>query len=137
VVLKETPRLIGNCGLQISSLHNRAGSIDTFINPRFWNRGFATELTLALLKFGFTELKLHRITATCAPDNVASQRVLIKLGMKNEGCFRQDRQVRGRWRDSLLYAILEDEWRAGPGLNSIKPDESSRHVSAGGQLTVS
>ena len=47
------------------------------------------------------------------PDNLASQRVLIKLGMKNEGRLRQDKQIRGRWRDSLLYAILEDEWKAG------------------------
>jgi [ribosomal protein S5]-alanine N-acetyltransferase len=111
VVLKDTSRLIGNCGLQISSLSNRAGGIDCILNSPFWNQGLATEITAATLQFGFTELQLHRISATCAPDNLASQKVLIKVGMKKEGCLRQDRRVRGQWRDSLLYAMLEYEWQ--------------------------
>jgi [ribosomal protein S5]-alanine N-acetyltransferase len=111
IELKDTSRLIGNCGLQISSLSNRAGGIDCILNSQFWNQGLATEITAATLQFGFTELQLHRISATCAPENLASEKVLIKVGMKKEGCLRQDRKVRGQWRDSLLYAMLEDEWQ--------------------------
>jgi RimJ/RimL family protein N-acetyltransferase len=51
---------------------------------------------------------LHRIFATCDPENVASARVLEKVGMQREGLMRQQMLVQERWRDSYLYAILED-----------------------------
>ena len=54
---------------------------------------------------------MHRIYATCDVNNVASARVLEKAGMQREGLLRQDMLLRGRWRDSYLYAILEDDPR--------------------------
>jgi ribosomal-protein-alanine N-acetyltransferase len=115
IMLKDTSQIIGNCGLQITSPANRTGLADCSLNRRHWYTGYAVEAVLALMEFGFTELKLHRIFATCAPDNLASQRVLTKLGMKKEGCLREDKQVHGQWRDSLVYAILEYEWKANMG----------------------
>jgi RimJ/RimL family protein N-acetyltransferase len=70
-----------------------------------------TEAARAVLRFGFTELKLHRIFATCRPANIGSARVLEKLGMQREGHFRQHRWMKGAWHDSYLYAILDHEWR--------------------------
>ena len=74
-----------------------------------WGRGYATEATRALLAFGFGELKLHRIYATCDPKNRASARVLEKAGMRYEGHLRDHLIQRGAWRDSLLYAALEQD----------------------------
>jgi hypothetical protein len=56
-----------------------------------------------------TPLHLHRVEAVTRPDNIASQRVLEKLGMTREGLRRQDIHLHGRWRDSLLFAILESD----------------------------
>ena len=53
----------------------------------------------------------HRIYATCRPPNVASWRVMEKLGMRREGHLVQHRLIKGRWQDSYLYAILDDEWK--------------------------
>jgi RimJ/RimL family protein N-acetyltransferase len=66
-----------------------------------------------LLRFGFREMHLHRIFATCDPRNLASARVLEKIGMLYEGRMREVMLIRDGWRDSALYAVLEDEWGVG------------------------
>ena len=68
--------------------------------------GFATEAAAAVLRFGFDTVGLHRIWATCRPDNVGSSRVLEKIGMEREGHLRDHVLVRGAFRDSLLYAAI-------------------------------
>ena len=60
---------------------------------------------------------LHRIFATCDVRNLASANVLEKVGMRREGRLREDKCVRGQWRDSYVYGILEHEWlRSNSGL---------------------
>lgn len=75
-----------------------------------WGRGYGTELLALLLSFGFDTLGLHRIQATVAPENAASLALLAKFGFTYEGRIRRDVLHEGRWRDSLLYSLLEDEW---------------------------
>jgi RimJ/RimL family protein N-acetyltransferase len=76
------------------------------IAPAAQGRGYATEAAQALLDFGLTGGGLHRITATCDPENAASARVLEKIGMTREGRLRDHFLIRGAWRDRLLYAKL-------------------------------
>jgi RimJ/RimL family protein N-acetyltransferase len=64
------------------------------------------------VRFGFTELGLHRIWSWCIADNLGSAHVLEKVGMRLEGRQRDKEHFKGRWWDRLLYAILQDEWRA-------------------------
>lgn len=54
-------------------------------------------------------LGVHRLWATCRPENVGSVRVLEKLGLRREGLLRQSRRVRGEWVDSLLFARLSTD----------------------------
>ena len=68
--------------------------------------GYATEAAAAVLRFGFDTLGLHRIWATCRPENLGSSRVLEKIGMQREGHLRDHVMVRGAWQDSLLYAAI-------------------------------
>lgn len=112
VVLKAEDKLVGHCGIGMSDApHHKEGSIYYFFNSAYWGRGYATEAVNALLEFAFFQLRLHRIFATCDPENGASASVLKKAGMQREGCMRHHERIRGEWRDSLLYAILEDEYR--------------------------
>ncbi len=112
IVLKKENRLIGSCAIHVSNLKNRDGWIGYCLNRCCWNRGYATEAARALLKFGFGQLRLHRIFATCDPANVASAHVLKKAGMKREGHLREFKCIRGEWKDSLVYAMLEQEWNS-------------------------
>ena len=80
-------------------------------HPQYCGRGYATEGAQALLAYGFERLGLHRIIATCQPENPASARVMEKLGMRREGHFRQCIQREGGvWWDAYFYAILSQEW---------------------------
>jgi [ribosomal protein S5]-alanine N-acetyltransferase len=103
--------VIGWCCLQINASDFRLGELMYVFNRNYWKRGYAFEATQAVLVYGFTNLKLQRIFATCRPENVGSWRVLEKLGMQREGLLRQNVWIRGAWCDSYLYAILAHEWR--------------------------
>ncbi|MBN1189873.1 MAG: N-acetyltransferase [Dehalococcoidales bacterium] len=102
--------LIGACGLYIRSAENREGEIGYVLNRRYWNRGYISESARKLVSFGFGELGLHRIYATCDPDNTGSYRVMEKTGMRREGLLRECKRFKGAWRDSLLYSILAKDW---------------------------
>jgi RimJ/RimL family protein N-acetyltransferase len=111
VILKENDQLIGSVALRVSNPDHRGGFIGYAFNRSYWGQGYATEAARALLAFGFERLNLHRIFATCDPRNVASSRVLEKIGMRREGHLREHKWQKGRWRDSFMYAILAQEWR--------------------------
>ncbi len=109
-VLKDDGALVGGCGLNVLSATDRTGYIGYCYNRLYWSAGLATEAAEALVLHGFEQLGLHRIWATCDPQNLASARVLEKVGMTREAQLRENVWVRGKWRDSLVYAILDREW---------------------------
>lgn len=108
VVLKETDALIGGCGIHMSE--PLQGEIGYCLGPLYWRHGYASEAAAALLQFGFHELGLHRIFATCRPQNIGSAAVMIKIGMTYEGHIRGHKRHKGGWHDSHLYSILEQEY---------------------------
>lgn len=100
--------LIGGCGIRnVSKIEASMGYI---FNKKYWGNGYATETAKALVKFGFSEMGVHRIHATCDPRNIASKRVLEKAGMTLEGKLRENILQHGEYRDSLMLSILEHEW---------------------------
>jgi [ribosomal protein S5]-alanine N-acetyltransferase len=108
IVVKESRELIGNCLLIVNDF--RTAEIGYFIHPDFWRDGYGTETTKALIGFGFKSLRLHRIIATCDPENIYSTKVLIKAGMRQEGHFIKSQYVKGTWKDNLLFGILNEEY---------------------------
>lgn len=111
VIEKATGNFMGVCGTHIVSEESRQAWIGYVLNKAYWNKGYGREMAAALLDFGIDQLKLHRIYATCEPDNIGSKRVLEKIGMTKEGHLRENIYHRNKWRDSLLFSILEDEYR--------------------------
>jgi [ribosomal protein S5]-alanine N-acetyltransferase len=101
--------LVGLCGL-VNLRGNSDGEIWYLINPQSWGKGIATKAVKQLLQVGFSEMSLHRIWATCLPENPASARVLEKAGMRKEGFLVKNLRIHGEWRSSFLYAILAEEW---------------------------
>ncbi|WP_219226830.1 GNAT family N-acetyltransferase [Pedobacter antarcticus] len=101
---------IGLVSLKLSSEKFNSAEIWYKINVEHWNKGFATEAIRAVIRFGFDRLKLHRIEAGCAVENLASIRVLEKAGMTREGTKRQILPLKTGWMDSFEYAILDEEF---------------------------
>ncbi len=75
-----------------------------------WGRGLTTEAASAVVGYGFEALELVRIWAAADVRNVASWRVMEKLGMRREGLLRSRRVVHGERVDDVLYALLREEW---------------------------
>lgn len=110
VVRKTDGRLIGTCALHVvvSEINRDQASLGYILRRDAWGFGYATEAAKALIAFGFGELRLHRIWATCRPANQASANVMRKAGMEQEGHLRDDLFVRGEWQDSLFFGIVND-----------------------------
>lgn len=79
-------------------------------NPKFQNRGYASEAAKAVLEYGFKDMNLHRIIATCQPENIPSYRVMEKIGMRREGFFKKCIPNGNEWWDEYYYAILEEDF---------------------------
>jgi RimJ/RimL family protein N-acetyltransferase len=108
-------RLLGAIGLHVGDSDVRIAMLGYCLAREAWGWGYATEAAVEILRFAFEDLRLHRVWAGCDPDNRASVRVLEKLGMTLEGQLRQDTQMRGEWRDTLVFGILAQEWVAEHG----------------------
>jgi RimJ/RimL family protein N-acetyltransferase len=112
LLLPGEDRLIGNCGLRLPGPEAHQAELGYELSPLYWGQGYATEAARAMVAFGFTHLNLHRIWASCVAENERSARVLERVGLRCEGRLREDQWMKGRWWDTLLYGILEHEWRA-------------------------
>ena len=111
IILKSEDRLIGACGMH--GVTEIQASIGYVLNRRYWGHGYATEAAKALIGYLFNELGVHRVYASCDPDNHASVRVLEKVGMSLEGRLRENMVIHGEYRDSLIFGILVNEQENG------------------------
>ena len=104
VVEKASDALIGCTGI----MRTRTGSaeIGYWITPSRWNRGYCTEAVMAVLKYGFDRMGLHRISALHFTENPGSGRVLEKAGMQREGLLRGYLLKDGTYRDAVIWSVL-------------------------------
>eukprot|EP00764_Aduncisulcus_paluster_P012331 gnl/Carplike_NY0171/5329_a7273_282.p1 GENE.gnl/Carplike_NY0171/5329_a7273_282~~gnl/Carplike_NY0171/5329_a7273_282.p1 ORF type:complete len:179 (+),score=6.00 gnl/Carplike_NY0171/5329_a7273_282:28-564(+) len=109
IVLTKTDEFIGLAGFFPSNDRFKMGEFYYKLFPKFWGNGYATEAAKEIIRFGFEECKLHRIEAGVATQNIASIKVLEKVGMQREGIRRKILPIRGEWKDNYHYAILEDD----------------------------
>lgn len=106
----ETKQFIGLIALNLGKQNYRTAEVWYKIHKNHWDMGYTTEALTKLLNFGFKELKLHRIEAGCAVENIASIKVLEKVGMTKEGMKRKKLPIRGNWKDNYFYAILDEDF---------------------------
>jgi len=114
VVLAETEAVIGDVVLFWQSREHRQGELGYMFHPDYGGQGYATEAARAMLRLGFENYGLHRIVGRVDARNAPSARVLERLGMRREAHFAQNEFIKGEWTDEVVYAMLEDEWRARP-----------------------
>jgi RimJ/RimL family protein N-acetyltransferase len=105
--------LIGGCGLKPGRVEHREYEIGYSLNPRFWRQGLGREAVTHLLDFAFGSVGAHRVFAYIDPLNHASIRLAEKVGLRREGHLVRDVCIEGEWRDTLVYAVLEDEFESG------------------------
>ena len=99
-------------GLTLANIRRgvaQAGSIGYWIGAPYARKGYMTAAVRALIPYGFSTLRLHRLEAACIPDNTASIRLLEKTGFRREGYARSYLCINGTWQDHLLYARIKDD----------------------------
>jgi RimJ/RimL family protein N-acetyltransferase len=109
ITLRTDGKQIGGVGLRIEQQHGHA-ELGYWLGVPYWGQGYATEAAREMLRYGFEELRLHRIFATHFKHNAASGGILKKVGMMYEGCQREHLLKWGEFVDSELYGILRREW---------------------------
>jgi [ribosomal protein S5]-alanine N-acetyltransferase len=103
--------LIGTCGVRIEDTDNRQASFGCAISRMVWGKGYAYEACRSLLDFGFSSLPIHRVYAETISENSRARTLAERLGMRLEAVMKHTRYFKGRWWDSVIYAVLEDEWQ--------------------------
>jgi len=106
---------IGWCSLTRWDPGHRSASMGYCLDDAAWGHGYATEAARALLDWAFDTLDLNRVQAETDTRNLASARVLEKLGFVREGTLREDCVVNGEISDSWVYGLLRREWRPSSG----------------------
>jgi len=99
-------------GITLSNVRRgvaQAGSIGYWMGQPYARQGLMTMALRAMILFGFTTSRLHRLEAACITTNVASIRLLEKSGFHREGYARQYLCINGMWQDHLLYARIKDD----------------------------
>jgi len=81
-----------------------------WIAPPLWGRGLMTEAAQAVVRCGFEQIGLHKVTVGCIAENVGSRRVIEKLGFRPVGRLEDDVWRDGRWWSVLRYELTASEW---------------------------
>ncbi|HUZ11409.1 MAG TPA: GNAT family protein [Caulobacteraceae bacterium] len=96
-------------GITLSNIRRgvaQMGSIGYWVGEPFTRRGHTSAAVLAVTRFCFERLGLHRVEAACIPSNEASRGVLMKAGFTQEGMARAYLRINGIWQDHLLFGLV-------------------------------
>ncbi|HUM12464.1 MAG TPA: GNAT family protein [Myxococcaceae bacterium] len=105
----------GTIGLDDITWQMRAWRIDRaemgyWLAPPMWKQGLMTEAALAVLRFAFETLGLHKISIGCLAENAPSRRVIEKCGFRYVGQYEDDVWRDGAWHSHLRFEMLTSEW---------------------------
>jgi len=109
IIHKSERKLIGTCGFGNWRPRHFKAEIGYALSRKYWNRGIMTEAVKEVIAFGFNVMNLNRIQAMCHIENLASVRVMEKVGMKYEGTLREYLFSKGVYRDQKMYSIIKRE----------------------------
>jgi [ribosomal protein S5]-alanine N-acetyltransferase len=112
VELLEQPGMIGTISLHKFVDGSRRCEIGYALARPYWAQGYVGEALRAVLDYGFRELDLNRVEADIDPNNIASGRVLERLGFRKEGYMPERWIVRGEPADTVYYGLLRRYWDA-------------------------
>lgn len=108
---KEQGRIIGDLAFHITREDARQAEFGVTFDRAYQGQGYALEALRRLLAYAFDELGLHRVFSRLDARNIASDRLMQRLGMRREAHFIQNQWWKGEWTDEYWYAILAEEYR--------------------------
>lgn len=111
LIEKATGMAIGECGFHTwNRTHHKAEVFYALRHDKHKRKGYVSEALPVVLRYGFEDMNLHRISAMVASNNIPSLRLLHKNGFQFEGTLREDYLVNGVFESSEGYALVRGEW---------------------------
>ena len=89
----------------------QSANIGYWIGKKYSRKGYMYEALRVLIPSLFVDLRLNRVEATILEENIASQKLLKKLGFKKEGKLRNYLKINGSWRDHVIYGLLQNDFK--------------------------
>jgi len=109
VFRRDDGRLVGGVNLRdVRRGVAQMGAVGYWVGAPHARQGFTLDAVKTVTGFAFGQLGLHRIEAACVPENEASRRLLLRAGFEEEGRARAYLKIDGRWRDHLLFGLLNE-----------------------------
>ncbi len=110
LIFRDDEALLGGLTLgQVKRGVVQAATLGYWIGAPYAGKGFMSRAVLAVIGFAFGTLRLHRIEASCLPNNKPSIGLLERAGFTREGYARAYLRINGAWQDHLLYGLLETD----------------------------
>jgi len=102
---------VGGAGFSSIDGRNRTAEVGLFIGiPGLWDQGLGGDVLRLLLRFGFEQMNLHRISLQVFAESERAVHLYENVGFQHEGSWRQAEFRHGRYHDLLWMSILRDEW---------------------------
>lgn len=111
ITLKEDSKLIGIIGIYRISHQDHRGEIGYILSPEHHKKGIISEAIHTVLAFAFESLAFHSMEAIIDPDNIASERVLIKAGFVKEAHIKENVLWEGQYLDTVIYSLLKRNYQ--------------------------
>ena len=106
---KNNDKVVGLITLHTFDNWNSKAEIGYMLNKKYWNQGIMNEVAQKVIQYAFEVIELHRIEASIHPENIASNKLTVKLGFEKEG-FKKDvayNRSTGEFEDRLIYGIIK------------------------------
>lgn len=111
ITVKGSSKLIGIIGHYKIQPENHRCEIGYMILKKYWGKGIVTEAIDVVLKYGFEDLNMHSIEAVIDPENIASEKVLLKNGFIKEAHLLENELYNGKFWDTVIYSILKRNFK--------------------------
>lgn len=108
IVFKENDKMIGTCDFWPVQ-GDACFEMGYVLHYDYWNQGIMSEAAQAVLSFAFQDYGVRRMELAHIENNLASQKVALKLGFVYEGKKRQAYKYKNEFKDLLIYGLLKEE----------------------------
>ena len=103
-------QLIGTIGFNSWNFHNKRGEISYDLMSEYWGQGIMTKVVTNVMVFAFSKMDMYRIEARTMEGNDRSQKLLRKIGFKEEGIIKGYRIINGDPKDIALFSLIRPDF---------------------------
>ncbi|MFA6583170.1 MAG: GNAT family protein [Elusimicrobiaceae bacterium] len=108
IIQKQSGIVLGDMGIHF--IENRQAELGYTLAPQYQGYGYASEAVVCVMDYLFGKLGKHRIITSTDPKNKKSIRLLERIGLRQEACFKKSFWTGKSWADDAVYAVLRTEW---------------------------